>query len=106
MRRSGVSRDGGRVPPERAKESAVGQLEETRADYPSLPDGPPQVSPRSGRPALATSATAQRSLRVRPRSQELLVRLLHDPDVGTRRLPALRVLLLRLVVGDRAGDDH
>ena len=29
-----------------------------------------------------------------------------DPDVRLRRLPAVRVRLLRLVVGDRARDDH
>ncbi len=29
-----------------------------------------------------------------------------DPDVGLGLLPPVRVALLRLVVGDRAGDDH
>src|SRR5262249_42880250 len=33
-------------------------------------------------------------------------RLRHDADVGPRRLPALRILLLGVVVGDRAGNDH
>jgi hypothetical protein len=32
--------------------------------------------------------------------------LRHDADVGLRRLPTLRILLLGIVVGDRAGDDH
>src|SRR4051812_6354886 len=33
-------------------------------------------------------------------------RLRNDPDVRLRRLPALRIRLLRLVVGDGPGDDH
>src|SRR5688500_14323078 len=32
-------------------------------------------------------------------------RLRHDADVGTRRLPAIRIDLLRLVIRDRARDD-
>src|SRR5829696_9587109 len=32
--------------------------------------------------------------------------LRHDPQVWPRRLPALGVNALRLVVSDRAGDDH
>src|SRR5262245_3871519 len=30
----------------------------------------------------------------------------HDADVGLRRLPALRIDRLRLVIADRARDDH
>src|SRR6516162_6364400 len=33
-------------------------------------------------------------------------RLGHDADIGLGRLPALRILLLGLVVADRTGDDH
>src|SRR6476646_3823432 len=34
------------------------------------------------------------------------LRLRHDPDVGLGRLPALWILLLGIIVADRAGDDH
>src|SRR3954447_12188869 len=34
------------------------------------------------------------------------LRLRHDPDVGLGRLPALGILLLGIIVADRAGDDH
>src|SRR6266481_7736492 len=33
-------------------------------------------------------------------------RLRHDANIGLRRLPALRILLLGLVVADRTRDDH
>src|SRR5262245_60675139 len=33
-------------------------------------------------------------------------RLRHDADIGLGRLPALRVLLLGVLVRHRAGDDH
>ena len=36
----------------------------------------------------------------------LRLRLWHDSDVGLRRLPALRILLLGVLIGHRAGDDH
>ena len=36
----------------------------------------------------------------------LHLRLRHDSDVGLRRLPALRILLLGVLIGHRAGDDH
>src|ERR1019366_1041988 len=32
--------------------------------------------------------------------------LVHDANVGARGLPAVGVALARLLVGDRAGDDH
>src|SRR6516162_10986279 len=35
-----------------------------------------------------------------------VARLRHDADIGPRRLPALRVGLAGVVVGDRARDDH
>src|SRR4051812_35829563 len=34
-----------------------------------------------------------------------LARLRHDPDIRSRRAPATRVRLLRVLVGDRARDD-
>src|ERR1700727_2357702 len=34
-----------------------------------------------------------------------LLRLRHDPDIGLRRFPALRIDRLGLVVADRAGND-
>ena len=37
---------------------------------------------------------------------DTLPRLRHDPDVGFRLPPALRILLPGVVVADRAGDDH
>ena len=37
---------------------------------------------------------------------ESSARLRHDPDVRLRRLPAVRIGLLRVLVGDGAGDDH
>src|ERR1019366_476997 len=40
------------------------------------------------------------------RTSLLCLRLRHDSDVGLRRLPALRILLLGVLVGHRAGDDH
>src|ERR1700722_6887340 len=39
------------------------------------------------------------------RALALLLRCRHHTDVGLRRLPALRIELLRLVVGDGAGED-
>src|SRR5262249_53366540 len=33
------------------------------------------------------------------------LRLRHDADIGLGRLPALRILLLGVLVGDRSGDD-
>src|SRR5207245_9025749 len=56
-------------------------------------------------PACLRSASSCRSYRC-VTSRVPSLRLRDDADVGTRRLPALRVGLLRLVVGDGPGDDH
>src|SRR5207245_9805991 len=40
------------------------------------------------------------------RSVSKLLRLRDDPNVGLRRLPALRITPLRLLVGDGTGDNH
>src|SRR5437899_5653508 len=40
------------------------------------------------------------------RSVSKLLRLRDDPNVRLRRLPALRITPLRLLVGDRTGDNH
>ena len=58
----------------------------------------PLRAPQAARPVRARKPLP-------PRAVELL-RLLDHAQVGLDRLVALRVLLLRVLVGDRAGDDH
>ena len=60
---------------------------------------------RSGCAPAARGATCCEGAR-RPTPARVSARLGHDPDVGPRRLPAVRIGLARLVVGHRAGDDH
>ena len=66
---------------------------------------PPSDSrrPRRDAPSRLETLEPGESLEVAPRR---LLGLGHDPDVRLRWVPAARELLLRLVVGDRGGDDH
>src|SRR5690242_6349518 len=68
------------------------------------------VSSRPPKPAPSTTTrvfaiTAPAGAR-RPPGVRSCARQLHDAQVRLHRLPPLRVFCLRLVVGDRAGDDH
>jgi hypothetical protein len=62
-----------------------------------------------GRKLMTAPTSGVSSRRSEPplsKGVDTLPRLRHDPDVRFRRLPALRILRLGVVVADRAGDDH
>src|SRR5580704_13505935 len=68
------------------------------------------VEPRRRYAAISMPARGSNMQRARPRPRSgiglsALLRRRHDPDIGFRRLPALRIELLGLVVGHRAGED-
>ena len=70
---------------------------------------PPLVEGAQAALEAAASAGGERDRRALQRllgAHSLAARLRNDPDVRLGRLPAVRVRLLRLVVGYRAGDDH
>src|SRR6516162_1285472 len=65
-----------------------------------------KVSPPRSCARLFASVRSTRRILLRTIRCLSVPRLRHDADIGPRRLPALRVGLAGVVVGDRARDDH
>src|SRR5216684_800580 len=55
---------------------------------------------------LGLAAYYSKASRQAAEEGSLRLRLRHDSKVGPRRLPALRILLLGILIAHRAGDDH
>ena len=89
-------------------------MEQTKIDFTLAEDAAPALPTPAARPTFSEPLSrdsrpprpegheAKASRCVRPR----LLRLRNDPQVRLGRLPAVRILGLRLVVAHRPGDDH